>query len=335
MFRILSSSVRSLPLVCRPFSFVRKIPILPIFSQYTSKSFSSDSTPKGGATVNKTKKIGAFILAGGILLGSVGMLSMTEPPSQHNATLTDSLNAQVVDVIKNAKDIPGLNSEEFASLKGDLIKAWETLAQKGVLEIEGADKDVRPIFVTLQAIMEHVLSCSKKEISSLKAVILTPLPPTPLCSKGEVSKELVDPSIEKDPKRLLTVTARTITLRNLLHQECRLYCVYEKSEGRTKEQLAIYNQECLNYAHLLDRPIHTHIPDSLIGATYFIKDNQGQSYAFGIKITQAKDPKDKADCALWYGPLTNKAVQARVFDVNGFISKHGIDTDQAVSKSLR
>src|SRR5690606_21668156 len=161
------------------------------------------------------------------------------------------------------------------------------------LEVSGTDKDVRPCFVALQAIVEHVLaSALQKEVVSLKGVIHTPMPATPLCTIGKISKELVNPSIENDPARIFTVKARTTIIRDYLFKGGDLYIVYPKNgfKKRTEEQQKVYQQELASYpTHLFDVPLNCEdIPTDLIGATYLFQDRSGKTFIFAIKMTQAK-----------------------------------------------
>jgi hypothetical protein len=282
---------------------------------------------KGKTTTMKTMKIGGLFLLGALLL-SPFTLSASE--KLEPAPLIETLNACVLKTIEEADAIPGLKSEEFTPLKKEISDTWNTLVQKGVVEIEGTDRDVRPPFVALQAIVEHVLSCAlKKEIRSLKGMIHTPMPATPLCSRGEVSKNLVDPSIENDPKRLLTVQARTTLIRNFLKLGGVLYISYPKDgmSKRTEEQQTIYKEELSNYPdNLFNRPLNcSSIPDELVGATYLFRDQAGYTFAFSIQMTQAKDPKETGHFGLWLGSVQNAAVSQRVNAVFSFALQNGVD----------
>lgn len=294
--------------------------------------------PKEGTTMTKTVKIALCLLVGGALLTAFGLYASEK--SENTDQLTQKLNTRVLDTIVHSEDVPGLKAEEFGLLKADISKTWKTLVQNGVLEIEGTDKDVRPYFVALQGVIEHVLSCElQNEVQSLKGIIHTPMPATPLCSKGEVSRDLVDPTIENDSKRLFTVKARTTIIRDFLHQGGYLYVIYPK-DGMTKRtdiQQSIYQQELHNYPnHLLDKPLHcSSIPDELIGATYIFTDRKGNTFAFAIKMTQAKDPKESGNFGLWFGSLQNKEVSRRVDSVLNFIEQNGVEISEIkISKSV-
>ena len=115
-------------------------------------------------------------------------LFSTEEPS-----IIEKLSAKVLETIEHSEEVPGLRSEQFALLKEKICRTWKELVQEGVVTVSDTDKEVRPNFVALQGIMEHVLSLELKgEVKALTGIIHTPMPATPLCSLGEVSKELVD-----------------------------------------------------------------------------------------------------------------------------------------------
>jgi hypothetical protein len=194
-----------------------------------------------------------------------------------------------------------------------------------VLEVSGSDQDVRPCFVALQGIVEHVLASElTREVRSLKGFIHPPMPATPLCSKGEISRELIDPSIELDPLRLFTVKARTTIVRDYLFKGGDLYIIYPKNgfAKRTVEQRKIYTQELMNFpGHLFDVPLPCdYIPSDLIGATYLFEDRSGNTYVFAIKMTQANDPKERGDFKLWFGSIDHPAIQERVKSVASYIT---------------
>lgn len=281
-------------------------------------------------------KVIYFVLIATLLVAS-GLYISKKSHAIQNDTLINKLNAKVLYAIKHSEEIPGLKVDEFETLKTGISKTWNTLVRKGVLEIEGTDKDVRPYFVALQAVVEHVLSCElQKEVKSLKGIIHTPMPATPLCFTGEVSKDLVAPSIENDPQRLFTVKSRTTIVRDFLYKGGYLYIVYpiDGMAKRTDIQQDIYKQELINYPnHLLDKPLNSSsIPDELVGATYLFMDQRENTFAFSIKMTQAKDPKEIGNFALWFGSLRNAEVNKRVSMILDFIKQNDVDIEFSYSK---
>lgn len=238
------------------------------------------------------------------------------------------LSNNVLDHIEHSPVIPGLAAEEFHALRDSLAKTWITLIKDGSLEVVGTDKDIRPIFVALQGIIEQVLSEElHSHITSLQGIIHTPMPATPLCTKGGISHNLVDPSISSDPARLFTVNARTTIVRDFVAKGGTLYIAYPK-EGfskRTEEQQKIYQEELSKYPeHLIDMPLScSSIPLEFVGATYVFQDMQNRSFLFSIRMTQAKDPLDLGHFGLWFGCLDEPCVKTRMKTIISYLEQNG------------
>lgn len=259
-----------------------------------------------------------------------------------NSFLPDTISHKVLETLEQLEEVPGLTSEEFSLLRAGIIQFGESLFREGVLQVRGADKEIRPYFVTLQAVIEHILSIELgKRVKCLKGIIHTPMPATPLCTKGEISQDLVDPTLESDPMRIFTVKSRATILRDYLFKGGILYIVYPKEglKRRTEEQQKIYQQELVNYpANLFDTPLKCdHIPADLIGATYFFQDHQGQTFVFAIKMTQANDPKEEGDFGLWFGPISHFAIRERlnaVFDYTQSETSAQLQISEVMQRSL-
>ena len=162
-------------------------------------------------------KIGLLLLMSAVFLTSSLYASNKEMASQEESNLPEILYSKILETIKYSESIPGLDFESFLSLKLQIPRTWNTLTRESILEVRGSDKDIRPHFVAFQVVIEHVLaSLLGKDIPSVLGIIHTPMPATPLCSKGEISDGLVDSSFELDPARLFTVKARTTILRDYL-----------------------------------------------------------------------------------------------------------------------
>lgn len=295
------------------------------------RSLSVSNPTNEGPNMNKAKIFG-ILSACGILLAALHLSASEKGTAKQEKVgqpaLIGKLHARVLETLENSKDVPGLKSEEFLALKKEIARTWEIVVKEGALEKSGTDKDIRPYFVAVQAVVEHILANElQKEVKLLNAVIHTPMPATPLCTKGEISKELVDPSLENDPARLFTVKARTTILRDFLFKGGYLFSAYPKGglEKRTKEQQEIFKQELQNFPHnLFAISLNCEsIPTDLIGATYVFEDKAANKYAFAIKITQANDPKDQGHFGLWFGPLSHPAVDARVSAVSSFMNENG------------
>lgn len=272
-----------------------------------------------------------------------GLFSLDQPllnDSQEisQPSLKDLLSARVTDLIQNTPSIPGLTAVELSALKDDIRNAWNTLVQDGVLEVVGTDKEIRPCFVALQGLIEQVLANElQHNIKTLNGIIHTPMPATPLCTKGEISPELVDPSIEIDSNRLFTVKARVTIIRDYLFKGGNLYIVYPQTGllKRTEEQQKIYKEELAHYpTHLFDRPLTCDsIPSDLIGATYFFQDLTGQLFVFAIKMTQAKDPQEIGNFGLWFGSIDQSAIKQRVSTLTDFLEKNGFSIPYPITEN--
>ena len=237
--------------------------------------------------------------------------------AQPQEVTLQKVHDKVLETILRADQVPGLASEEFKALKSGIIAKLNALNLNGELVIQGTDKEVRPYFVALQGIIEHVLANElNKSIFHLKGVIHTPMPATPLCTDGDVSSELVDASLANDPLRAFTVKARATILRDYLFQGGDLYVAYPK-EGfnkRNAKQQQVYRDVLQRFpAHLFDRPLNLEAIDSeLIGATYFFTGKDGIRYIFAIKMTQANNPMDEGHFGLWLGRADEPAIAERV-----------------------
>lgn len=228
---------------------------------------------------NKTEKIGLFLLVG------FGVVTTT---AFAYAAASNHIPDKISQVISK--------SEEFAPLKSELKKTWNTLLTKGSIELSRTDKETSALFVALQRVIEHVLSCELgKEITSLRGIIHTSTSP---CILDQIS-------------------------RDLLAKGGHLSIAYPKKdlEKRTEAEQSLYKQELLNYPqHLSDKPLNCAvIPDDLMGATYIFRDKSGREFAFAIKMTQVKDSKEASHFGLWFGPLENDKVSQRVKAVTSFL----------------
>lgn len=262
------------------------------------------------------------LAAANLKMGALTGYSFNKDPFIQN------MYSKVIETIEHSGNIPGLKSEEFNNIKIGIKERWTELVDKGVLEVKDTDDKVRPYFVALQAIVEHVLAYELgKSVQSLTGVIHTPMPATPLCAEGDVSKELVDPSIEKDSLRLFTVKARATIVRDYLYQGGDLYIVYPQ-EGMTKRnqsQQQTYKKELENYpAHLFDRPLNCEsIANDLVGAFYLFKNTEEKLFAFAIKMTQANNPQALGSFGLWFGEVTKSSpVSDRILNILENVLKH-------------
>ena len=260
-------------------------------------------------------------------------------PYHERCSLSGIIHLKVAEIIHNAQIVPGLSGEEFSVLKEDIGKVWNSLFAKGVFEVSGTDQQIRPSFVALQAIIEHVLASElNNEIATLLGIIHTPMPATPLCTQGEISKELIDSSIENDPLRLLTVKARTTIVRDFLQKGGILHIAYPHNglSKRTAIQQEIYRNELLNFpGRLFDNTLDCEvIPSDMIGATYLFRDQSGKIFVFSIKMSQANAPKELGNYALWFGSLNHAAIDDRVNRLRLFLNGCDSNLSHIINKEI-
>ena len=209
----------------------------------------------------------------------------------------------VIKSIDHLEDLPGIKdtpkiAKSVHVLKPGLKTLWTKLVEEGFVVIEETDKVGRPYAVYLQAIVEDVLSSElqKGQLKSLKGVIHTPMPATPFCTEGEISKNLMGATVEKDLLRLGTVLCRSIIAREYLAKGGKLDIVYPKyGNSRSPEQLKIYQTALKKYApYLKDHPLDcVSIHKDLVGAYYTFKNLERKKFAFAIRASQAKDVPER------------------------------------------
>jgi hypothetical protein len=246
---------------------------------------------------------------------------------QEPENFLSKINSFVSQAIEKPLEALGSSYQDFIPIQEDVLKVWNELLIKKTIKLEGKDDEVRPSFVSLQAIIEHVLV--GLETKSILLMIHTPTPATPLCMKEEkITEGLASLDMQGDAKRLMTIKARSATIRKLLDKKgVELYVCYPKEglKKRTAEQQQIYLSECKQRPYqLFDRPLNCSEIDS-IGATYLIKDQYDQSWVFSIQINQANNPLKKGNFGLWFGSLTDAEIQERVTTISAFIKNHTND----------
>lgn len=235
------------------------------------------------------------------------------------------LDRAFLQTLDHAHTIPVFTDEEFERVRPEIKRLWELLIAKGYVEQEGPDKEIRGPYVGLQAIIEHIFARIVSEDFSIVGIIHTPRPATPLCTKGEISPELVDFSIQNDPLRAYTVKARTTTLRDFLCQGGVLYVAYPRRGlfERTKNEQDIYLDELKNFSdRLIDLPLQCEsIPVEMVGATYVISEPSGELFLFSLRMTQAKDPTENQRVGLWLGSVRNPLIKDRLDSIVDFVNQ--------------
>ena len=243
------------------------------------------------------------------------LLAIFFTPLLNGDEFFEALNTKVVQAIEQGNKTPGL--KEF----------WEKLTEEKALLFTGEDQQYRPLIVGLQGVLEQVLTDELgSNINFFEGVFLTPLPPTPLCTEGEISPGLVSSEIEQDPLRAFTVQSRATTVRNMLAKGALITTCYPESalQKRTPEQLAIFHSLLEKYpTKLINLPLKTVdlIPSDLIGALYQFRTPTGLRYIFAVQITQANSPQDEGQFGIWLGTDKDPSVRARVEQVMDFIFK--------------
>ena len=88
---------------------------------------------------------------------------------------------QTLEKSKKELDKNTINSEQCTqNLKKDLDNLWSDLINKGHVEKMGSDAELRPLFITMQGILEQALTSllKNKSIQSVNVYIVTPKMPT-------------------------------------------------------------------------------------------------------------------------------------------------------------
>ncbi|MEK7339105.1 MAG: hypothetical protein WBD50_06005 [Candidatus Rhabdochlamydia sp.] len=234
---------------------------------------------------------------------------------------------QVMKVIEHPEEVHSLDKKAFKELQEGLKQRWNELVEKGSIEVIDTDEKERPYYVTLQAIVEHVLTYDlSKEIKSLKGAILTPMPATPLCTEGQISPGLINPDMKDDPRRLLTVESRPTIIRDYLYQDGELDICYPRKgiDDRSKEQQEIYQKAKKEYPSLSDHPLDCEkVRNDLIGAFYLFKNDKKEEFGFAIKATQANDAPKIGSFGLWFDKSDlSTATGIRISEMEKFIKEH-------------
>lgn len=212
-------------------------------------------------------------------------------------------------------------------IKKEIKSSAKELINSHYISKKGEDTKLRPVLVTLQGCIEQSIATYLElgRITSSFGIIITPSPATPLCSKGDISPFLVEPSLLVDKNRLYTVEFRTTIIRDYLNKSGRLYIVYPESglHKRTNEQIEIYKAELQKYeGTLFDVPLKTKsIPPEILGALYIFEDKHSNLYAFIIKAAQANAPNDELKWELWFGKTTNPSIKKQISNILDFIEK--------------
>lgn len=220
------------------------------------------------------------------------------------------------------------SSTSLNSMRLGLVELYHQVLTQGYISQSDKDEKLRPYFVSLQGIVEQNLAYELRthKIKKLLGMIHTPLPATPVCTLGEISAHLVDPSLLEDKRRLFTVQARADTVRHFLDSGGAIYIVYPKGgfEKRTLEQQKIYMDTLQSYSDLLiDYELEIDkLEAPMIGATYLFEDMDNNTYLFSIQASQACAPSDQGTWKLWHGNIKEPHIAQRLTELRDFLKKN-------------
>jgi hypothetical protein len=267
-----------------------------------------------------------FLIIANLLTSPATIIPVSVSNSQKE-DLMGHLNQRVVEMIAHADDVPGLQCGTFNHLKNGVAEKWDTLIKQGALEAQGTDRELRPYFVALRGIVEDALSREfNKNITSFVGIISTPMPTTPLCTKGEVSHEVIHPDNASNTLKNFSIKTRNTIFRDYLHQGGVLYIVYPQNglNQRMDSQQKIYKTELQNYPkNLFDSPCQDDsLNPSLIGATYLFQDTNKNVYAFAVNMTEVSNPQDHSTFRFWLGSIDNAAIQQHLKQICPYVSKN-------------
>jgi hypothetical protein len=242
--------------------------------------------------------------------------------SKHTCLTQETSRSTIIEILKTYAQSEKSPSQEA------ILQLLDALCVTSWITREGSDADQRPVFVNIQSYMEQALVywLSSKDLSHVTCIIHAPAPTTPLCTEGELSEGLVDPSMFEDKSRLSTVKKRPAILRSYLQEGGFLFTVYPQ-EGitlRSAKQLAILQDLIKQYPHHLKScalNCHT-LPQDLIGASYLFTFSNGETYVFLLNSYQANCATD-ATWSLGFGCIEDPVIYKRLHYVITFLKTHG------------
>lgn len=291
------------------------------FPNFSHRTFKTDNEHKNWSHQSSNHQNNKNSKKLPLIIGSISAFCFFSSSSPDD--LINKIHSNMSYKLESSKEIPGLSPSEFEANKAEMLKLNKKLLKDGFVEMHGPDSLRRPIFVGWQIAFENVIASllALDQLHSFDGYIHTPMPATPLCTKGDISKELVAPEIANDPARRATVEARPITIRLILNCGGRMHILYPKvgKNKRTPEQQEIYKQELARYSDILfDQPLGItteELPADLIGATYFFIDKKGNEFFFSMKMTQAKNPEEIGHSAIWFGRTDDPKFKSRLNDI--------------------
>lgn len=253
----------------------------------------------------------------------------SQPNSPHPPSYSRQKSTPFIEELLDLVEVCVHYDEGFRD-KAALRKVILQLRTDGYIHERGND-NLRINYVSIQGMIEHVLASAlaMDEIQDLVGVIHAPSPATPLCTRPceDVSKGLLDPSIEDDMQKKLTISSRAQILRDYLHKGGHLFVAYPKKglKKRSEEQLSIYQNLISQFPyHLHDCALDINSLDpEMIGATYLFRARNGQLYAFSTQARQANQPVDDSEWGMWIGPISNPEIAHRIHAVDEYLQLVG------------
>lgn len=242
-------------------------------------------------------------------------------------------------IISTIMDLGG-NSKMAAELKRQAITNWievynlwnNILENKGNIQISGDDAQNRSRFINLQGVIESTISslCIDQKITAF-GVIHTQLPPTPLRTNDQNTRDIVAEEIYSDQKRLDTVLTRANILRDYIRCGGVLVCATPRYEDNI-EGIDIFNKLKENYKNNLYAQELKHcttLEHDKSGATYFIKEGE-ELFIFSIKASQANSPSNS--WAMWFGDVTQEQIKGRLNDITLFLKDNEVDISRHIKE---
>ncbi len=238
-------------------------------------------------------------------MASLAALSTMMVPPHTALEPKNPIDQTVQRYLDNPTEVSDLNPQVFANFSDRVKQTFQNLKTQGVITVDGGDETARPVLVALQGIIEYALTSELgASIKEVHGIIHTPMPPTPLCTEGDASTELVDQAVANDPSRLLTVQARALIIQEYLQKGGQLYAAYPEGgrEKRNEEQQRIYQGNLTQHPTALhNHPIPEGFDETLTGATYRFEDKSGRIYLFSLEMTQANNPQETTQNRAWFG----------------------------------
>lgn len=223
--------------------------------------------------------------------------------SLHTPIFLQSLQANILNRINHDAQLQQIEGLDIEKVRTFITELFET----GYAEMKGSDQECRSVCVTAQGAIEDTLSqmLLSKELQSVTAIFLTPLPTTPLRKQGPTEGLT---SLPFDLARKHTLDMREVTVRKLREAGAVIVAAYSESSYKnlqaqnsiaSDQQVKTWEVES-KHDRVVNLPLNISIPSELVGALYLITDNEGNQYYLPTQGIQAKDaPEGEAVWKKW------------------------------------